>query len=44
MYQVKFTSAFKKGYKLMKKRNMDISLYCHLWMPILDYVSDCDKG
>jgi len=26
MYQVKFTSAYKKGYKLMKKRDMDISL------------------
>ena len=26
MYQVKFTSAYKKGYKLMKKRGMDISL------------------
>jgi mRNA interferase YafQ len=26
MYQVKFTSAYKKGYKLMKKRGLDISL------------------
>ena len=26
MYTVKFTSAFKKNYKLMKKRGMDISL------------------
>lgn len=25
-YKVKFTSAFKKSYKLMKKRGMDISL------------------
>ena len=26
MYIVKFTSAFKKGYRLMKKRGMDLSL------------------
>lgn len=26
MYQVKFTAAFKKSYKLMKKRGLDISL------------------
>jgi mRNA interferase YafQ len=26
MYTVKFTSAFKKNYKLMKKRGMDISI------------------
>ena len=26
MYTVKFTSAFKKSYKLMKKRGMDLSL------------------
>lgn len=26
MYQVKFTNAFKKSYKLMKKRGMDIDL------------------
>ena len=26
MYTVKFTFAFKKNYKLMKKRGMDISL------------------
>ena len=26
MYQVKFTSAFKKSYKLMKKRGFDLSL------------------
>lgn len=26
MYQVKFTSAYKKSYKLMKKRGLDISL------------------
>ena len=26
MYTVKFTSAFKKNYRLMKKRGMDISL------------------
>lgn len=26
MYQVKFTTAYKKAYKLMKKRGMDISL------------------
>lgn len=26
MYQVKFTSAFKKSYKLMKKRGLDLSL------------------
>lgn len=26
MYQVKFTTAFKKSYKLMKKRGFDISL------------------
>ena len=26
MYTVKFTSAFKKGYKLMKKRGLDLSL------------------
>lgn len=25
MYQVKFTSAFKKSYKLMKKRGLDMS-------------------
>lgn len=25
MYQVRFTTAFKKSYKLMKKRGMDIS-------------------
>ncbi len=26
MYSLKFTSAFKKSYKLMKKRGLDISL------------------
>ena len=26
MYTVKFTSAYKKSYKLMKKRGLDISL------------------
>ena len=26
MYQVKFTTAFKKSYKLMKRRGLDISL------------------
>ncbi len=26
MYQLKFTTAFKKSYKLMKKRGLDISL------------------
>ena len=26
MYEVKFTNAFKKSYKLMKKRGLDISL------------------
>ncbi|MGT2924338.1 type II toxin-antitoxin system YafQ family toxin [Streptococcus caviae] len=26
MYQVKFTSAFKKSFKRMKKRGMDVSL------------------
>ncbi|MCY7144500.1 type II toxin-antitoxin system YafQ family toxin, partial [Streptococcus gordonii] len=26
MYQVKFTSAFKKSYKRMKKRGLDITL------------------
>ena len=26
MYQVKFTTVFKKSYKLMKKRGLDISL------------------
>ena len=26
MYEVRFTSAFKKSYKLMKKRGLDISL------------------
>jgi len=26
MYNLKFTSAFKKSYKLMKKRGLDISL------------------
>lgn len=26
MYQVKFTTAYKKSYKLMKKRGLDISL------------------
>lgn len=26
MYQIKFTSAFKKSYKRMKKRGLDIAL------------------
>ena len=26
MYQVKFTSAYKKSYKLMKKRGLDLSI------------------
>ena len=26
MYQLKFTTAYKKSYKLMKKRGLDISL------------------
>lgn len=26
MYQLKFTSAYKKSYKLMKKRGLDLSL------------------
>ncbi len=26
MYEVRFTSAFKKSYKLMKKRGLDVSL------------------
>ena len=26
MYQVKFTTAFRESYKLMKKRGLDISL------------------
>ncbi len=26
MYRVKFTNAFKKSYKLMKKRGLDVSL------------------
>ncbi len=26
MYEVKFTTAYKKSYKLMKKRDLDISL------------------
>ena len=26
MYKVKFTNAFKKSYKLMKKRGLDVSL------------------
>lgn len=26
MYQVKFTTTFKKSYKLMKKRGLDLSL------------------
>ena len=26
MYQVKFTTAYKKSYKLMKKRGLDLSL------------------
>ena len=26
MYEVKFTSAFKKSYKLMKKRGLDLTL------------------
>lgn len=26
MYRVKFTAAFKKSYKLMKKRGLDITL------------------
>lgn len=26
MYHVKFTTAYKKGYKLMKKRGLDLSL------------------
>ena len=26
MYEVKFTSAFRKSYKLMKKRGLDLSL------------------
>ena len=26
MYKIKFTSAYKKNYKLMKKRGMDLSL------------------
>jgi mRNA interferase YafQ len=26
MYQVKFTTAYKKAYKLMKKRGLDLSL------------------
>ena len=26
MYQVKFTTTYKKAYKLMKKRGLDISL------------------
>ena len=25
MYEVKFTTAYKKSYKLMKKRNLDVS-------------------
>ena len=26
MYQIKFTTAYKKSYKLMKKRGLDVSL------------------
>ena len=26
MYQIKFTTAYKKNYKLMKKRGLDVSL------------------
>ena len=26
MYKIKFTSVYKKSYKLMKKRGMDLSL------------------
>lgn len=26
MYQIKFTTAYKKSYKLMKKRRLDLSL------------------
>lgn len=33
MYTVKFTTAYKKSYKLMKKRGLDLSL--------LDEVIDC---
>ena len=32
MYTVKFTTAYKKSYKLMKKRGLDLAL--------LDYVVD----
>ena len=32
MYKVKFTTAYKKSYKLMKKRGLDLSL--------LDYIVD----
>ena len=30
MYTVKYTTAFKKSYKLMKKRGMDIGLLDHV--------------
>ena len=36
MYTLKFTSAYKKSYKLMKKRGLDLSL--------LDDVVDIVKG
>ena len=30
MYKVKFTTAYKKSYKLMKKRGLDLSLLDHI--------------
>ena len=35
MYTVKFTPAYKKSYKLMKKRGLDLAL--------LDYVDDTHR-
>jgi mRNA interferase YafQ len=30
MYKVKFTTAYRKSYKLMKKRGLDLSLLDHI--------------
>ena len=30
MYRVKYTGAFKRSYKLMKKRGLDLSLLDHV--------------
>ena len=44
MYTVKFTNAYKKSYKLMKKRGLDLSLLDEVVDTLNIGIMDVDTG